>query len=215
MYADPLNDKISHLCLLKTSGSDINIINAARISYAKHDKSFVDDKDYEIIQNLLKYDHRTPFEHSHLFFYVRCPIFVARQWMRHRIGMSYNELSARRTKIDLKFYVPSIIKNNTNQIVPYKTLINASRVSYHQLLKEGVSREDARLILPLCTYTEFYFSCNLASFFHFLELRDDSNAQWEIRQYSEKMKKMAAHHFPICMGEWDLFRKRKYEECSD
>jgi thymidylate synthase (FAD) len=201
-FADPLHDHIGMVCLLKNSGNDIDIVNAARISYNKHSEEMA-DFETKLIQKLFKLGHRSPFEHSFLHFHIKCPIFVARQWMRHRIGVSYNELSLRRTKSELEFYIPLNIINDSEKAIPYKTAINSMRACYIRLLQTGVKTEDARFVLPLCTYTEFFFSCNLASFFHFLDLRDHPDAQWEIRRYAEEMKKIVAEYYPISVWCYD------------
>jgi len=103
---DPLGDGKSSLELLRFSGSDLDIVNAARMSYGKQSKAF-SEIDANILNTLITEGHETPFEQTFLQFHVQLPIFVARQWMRHRVGVSYNEKSARYTQMKQEFYIPS------------------------------------------------------------------------------------------------------------
>ncbi len=211
---DPLGDGISSIQLIRTSGSDVDVVNAARVSYGK----FVDtlsERDEKLIAFLMEHNHTSPFEHNQLSFRVKTPIFVFRQWVRHRMN-SYNEISYRYVKAPLEFYVPSHwryqdTKNRQGSVgafqddvlkEKYLQSIKVAQDTYEQLLEAGVAREIARGLLPVCTYTEFIFTCNLHSLMHFLKLRLEAGAQWEIRIYAQAMLKLALPFFPVSLGQW-------------
>lgn len=218
VHLDPLQDSISSIQLVRASGSDVDIVNAARVSYGK----FVDtisDRDTKLIKFLMEHNHTSPFEHNQLSFRIKAPIFVGRQWMRHRMN-SYNEISYRYVKAPLEFYIPpkwriQDTKNKQASIgsydnpearALYQKAIATSVTVYEQLLEMGIGREIARATLPLCTYTEFIFTCNLHSLMHFMKLRLHAGAQYEIRMYAQGLLKLALPYFPISLGEW----KNKY-----
>lgn len=217
-HVDPLKDGISSIQLVRVSGSDIDVVNAARVSYGKF-VTEVSERDSKLIAFLMEHNHTSPFEHNQLSFRIKAPIFVVRQWMRHRMN-SYNEISYRYVKAALEFYIPpkwrhQDTKNkqasigsydNPQATELYKQAIESSVRGYEQLLEMGIGREVARALLPLCTYTEMIFTCNLHSLMHFLKLRLDAGAQYEIRMYAQGLLKLALPHFPISLGEW----KKKY-----
>lgn len=214
---DPLKDSISSLELVRHSGSDIDVVNAARVSFGKR-VTTMSEKDVQLIRYLVKHAHTSPFEHNQLSFRVKCPLFVARQWMRHRMN-SYNEISYRYVKSDLEFYVPPHwrYQDNANRQgsvgsfddeslkEEYRNALTAAAASYNKLLDQGVCRELARGLLPLCTYTEFIFTCNLHSLVHFLKLRLHPGAQYEIRCYAEGMLRLSLPYFPVSLGAWKEF----------
>lgn len=211
---DPLKDGISSVELVRVSGSDLDIVNAARVSYGKTSNT-VSDRDKKLIAFLLDHNHTSPFEHNQFSFRIKAPIFVVRQWMRHRMN-SYNEISYRYVKAALEFYIPpkwrsQDTKNkqasigsfdNAEFTEKFKLAIASSVETYEYLLENGVGREIARSVLPLTTYTEFIFTCNLHSLFHFLKLRLHTGAQYEIQMYAQSLMELAAPHFPIAFGEW-------------
>ncbi len=213
---DPLEDSISSLELIRVSGSDLDIVNAARVSYGKVSTQ-VSERDEKLINYLMQYDHTSPFEHNQLSFRVKCPIYVSRQWMRHRMN-SYNEISYRYVKADLEFYIPknwryqdknnkqgsigSFVDENLTQI--YKDSIEKIMKNYELLLEKGVSREQARGLLPLATYTEFIYTCNLHSLMHFLKLRLSKDAQYEIRAYAKGLLELAKPYFPVALNAWQI-----------
>ncbi len=214
---DPLEDGISCVEFIRAGGSDLDVINAARVSYGVR-KEELDERDRKLIFYLIKHKHTSPFEHTQLVYRIKCPLYVARQWMRHRIGVSYNEISGRYTKIPTEFYVPSTwrIQDPVNKqgSIPahletdevcraaYKEVLAKAIETYELLLSQGVCRELARGVLPQCTYTEFIFTCNLISLFHFAQLRADSHAQWEIQQYAKALIEAAQIHFPVSVKSW-------------
>lgn len=219
----PLGDGISSVELIRVSGSDLDIVNAARVSHGKVSTQ-LSERDCKLIDFLMEHDHTSPFEHNQLSFRVKAPIYVARQWMRHRMN-SYNEISYRYVQSELEFYVPAYWRyqgkvnhqssdgkfDNEELMTKYKEALAHAGRAYEALLHAGVGREQARGLLPLCTYTEFIYTCNLHSFMHFLKLRLKEDAQYEIRVYAQAMFKAALPHFPAALGAF----KRKYSITTD
>ena len=219
---DPLGDGISCLELVRAGGSDLDVVNAARVSYGKR-VTQLDEKDVKLINYLLKNKHTSPFEHTQLVYRVKAPIFVIRQWMRHRIGVSYNELSGRYAVLPLDFYMPVQWRTqdpvNKQSSVPasladeniinekYQSTLETCKKTYQELLDRGVCRELARGVLPVTLYTELIFTCNLISLFHFATLRADSHAQWEIQQYAKGMIELGRTHFPLSIKGWEGLQK--------
>ena len=215
---DPLQDGISSVELLRVSGSDLDIANAARVSYGKISTA-LSDRDQKLIDFLMEHEHTSPFEHNQLSFRIKAPIFVARQWMRHRMN-SYNEISYRYVEAKTEFYIPSAFRHqdtvnkqgsigsfmNDHTIALYKKSLEDSYISYKTLLDLGVCREQARTLLPVATYTEFIFTCNMHSLMHFMRLRLSSGAQWEIRMYAKALLTLSVAHFPITLQAW----RKKY-----
>lgn len=211
---DPLGDGISTLSLVRVSGSDVDVVNAARVSHGKF-VTEISEYDIKLIRFLMRHRHTSPFEHNQLSFRVKAPLFVARQWMRHRMN-SYNEISYRYVKAPLEFYIPpkwrsQDTKNKQASVgsfdnedfkKQYVTAIKKSIQTYEYLLENGLCRELARGLLPLCTYTQFIYTCNLHSLMHFMRLRLDAGAQFEIRQYAKRLLQLALPHFSVSLQEW-------------
>ena len=185
--------------LVDFMGGDLAVVQSARVSYAAESKG--EEADRKLINYLLKNDHMTPFEQSVFKFHVSCPIFVMRQWIRHRMA-SYNEISGRYTEVKDEFYIPTVwrgqdVKNKQGSVaanVPHEELtrlldsqVRACYETYQKLLKLGVAREMARMILPLNGYTQFYWTINARSLMNFISLRADIHAQWEIQKYAEAL----------------------------
>jgi thymidylate synthase (FAD) len=207
-------------------GSDAKVIEAARMST---NKGFLGwDHDQRLLSYLWTHQHHTPFEMAGLVVEVQTPIFVAREWFRHRT-QSFNELSGRYAELPNLYYIPSVERlmagkqSQSNkqgseegfteeQAIEYQQLIeNATKYSrqiYEQLLKLGVSRELARLVIPVNQYTRFRASANLRNWLVFLALRLDKSAQLEIREYAQEVAQLIKHHFP---RTYDLF-DRQLEE---
>lgn len=182
------------------SGSDDSVVRSARVSYGARPKD--EEKDKKLIDFMLRNEHGTPFEHNHFTFHVKAPIFVFRQWHRTRIGVSYNELSARYSEMKDEFYLPTIwrgqdTKNKQGSVlvdldhdacsVILKRNSEEAMRNYRFLLDNGAAREMARMALPTNLYSEMYFSCNARSLMAFIALRSDNHAQSETRQYSHAM----------------------------
>ena len=208
---DPLRDGISSLELIRVSGSDLDVVNAARVSYGKVSNT-LSDRDQKLIKYLINHHHTSPFEHNQLSFRVKTPIYVQRQWMRHRMN-SYNEISYRYVQSSLEFYIPPCWRwqdeanrqcstgafNNEDALRAYKESLIKSGQVYEALLQAGVAREQARGVLPLCTYTEFIYTCNLHSLMHFLKLRLHPGAQQEIQAYAAGLLFLAKPYFTISL----------------
>ena len=204
-----------------TPDADATVVRAARVSYGKGSKTPEEDK--KLIAYLLKHHHGTPFEHNSLTFHVKCPIFVMRQWVRHRIGQSFNEISGRYTEMKDEMYVPKVFraqdtKNKQGSVdadldhakanaVTFNSCRN-SYENYQQLLDLGVAKEMARMVLPLNLYTEFYWTVNARSLMEFIRLRSESHAQWETREYSNALADLFCQVMPwtfeAFMGSLDL-----------
>ncbi len=211
---DPLNDGISSLELVRVSGSDVDIANAARVSYGKF-VATISERDEKLIQFLLEHGHTSPFEHNQLSFRVKCPLYVSKQWMRHRMN-AYNEISYRYVKAPVEFYTPTKWRfqdkankqasvgefNNDDCSTQYNAILESAYKTYEALIEAGVCREQARGVLPTCTYTQFIFTCNLHSLMHFLKLRMHTGAQFEIRAYAYGMLHLALPHFPVSLAAW-------------
>ena len=186
--------------LVNKMGDEFDICKSARVSYAANSKDHSELQNIRLLQYLIKNNHTSPFEMIQLQFHVKLPIFVARQWMRHRTG-TFNEISARYSELPDDFYIPETIEkqSKTNnqgrgerlsldiEIKSKDILLKNSKECYNnykQLLNDGVAKEIARSVLPVNIYTEFYWSVNLHNLLHFLKLRMDSHSQLEIREYA-------------------------------
>jgi len=187
--------------LVDYMGGDSRIVQSARVSYGKGTKSVREDE--ALIDYLMRHQHTSPFEQVVLTFHCKMPIFVARQWIRHRAAR-FNEISGRYSVMEDEFYLPEETaiqyQNKDNrqgrdpQEVPVHLrqkvldiLTKGQQVAYddyQKMLADDIARELARINLPLSLYTQWYWQIDLHNLFHFLELRMDEHAQWEIRQYA-------------------------------
>ena len=208
-----LGDGIGSIELINHMGSDIDIVNAARVSFGKR-KDLMDEKDEILLKYLADHGHTTPFEHTSMTFHIICPLFVRSQWHRHRTW-SYNEISRRYTAEDLKFFVPKKWrlqdkKRNLQGSDGYleKTLsdfltqdvrdhIKNSLKIFYRMKDQDIANEMARMVLPQNLYTEYYGTVNLHNAAKFLSLRMDEHAQWEIRQYANAMAELIKPIFPV------------------
>lgn len=193
----PLGDDVSSVELIDMLGSDLSVVNAARVSYAKRSEIMA-VKDDKLINYLMKHKHGTPFEHVVFQFRVRAPLFVVHQWERHRMA-SYNEESGRYIELRPDFYTPTAEAHND---VPKGAELRMRDhwgdcfELYQELLEDGMSKEHARLVLPVSLYKEFWFTVNARSLMNFLELRNDDHAQWEIRQYAQALEEIFKKQTP-------------------
>ena len=195
--------------LIDFMGGDQGVVDAARVSYGGKSKGA--DADRKLIAYLLKHSHLTPFEHSLFKFHVRAPIFVARQWFRHRFA-AYNEISLRYTEVKDEFYMPKNWRRQDQKNKQSSTLsadldqarlndmfkkdIGSALATYKNMIGMGVAREMARMVLPVNLYTEFYWTVNARSLMNFVALRADAHAQWEIQQYGLAMAKTFRNEMP-------------------
>ena len=201
-------------------GSDERIVQAARVSYGGGTKNYRADRG--LIRYLLRNDHTSPFEQVNFTFHLKTPIFVARQWMRHRTAR-VNEISGRYSVMEDEFYLPEgehissqsednkqgrsdePVSPDLQERVRSAMRDEQQRVyrTYTELIESGVARELARIDLPLSLYTEFYWQMDLHNLFHFLALRLDRHAQYEIRAYANVLYEVAAVVCPIAFEAFD------------
>lgn len=190
--------------LIDHMGDDTSVIRAARICHASQPG---DEEQYRhLIEFLMKNHHETPFEHVTFTFHIKCPIFVARQWMRHRIA-SYNELSGRYTEYEDEFYIPSKGRLDERYIEKMKEVYEFSYKTYQELVDSGVRKEIARMVLPTALYTQFIWTVNARSLMNFLSLRADSHAQWEMQQYALAIAQIFK---AICPKSYEAFIRHSY-----
>lgn len=182
-----------HIKLVRCMGMDEAVIIAARRCWRSKSKGL--ESDINLINHLIKKGHGTPFEHAVFAFDIKCPLFVARQWFRHRIA-SYNEVSLRYCIAKKDYYTPKKLERSL--LKRYKESIENSLKPYVELVKKGVSKEQARAVLPLSLYTEFYWTINARSLMNFFKLRLDKSAQHEIREYAKALFKIFDMKMPVC-----------------
>lgn len=194
---------------------DSAIVQAARVSYGQGLKDY--ETDSKLINYLFKHKHTSPFEMVKFKFHVKAPIFVARQWFRHRMG-NYNEISGRYSELKEEIYFPDKVSSQSKinkQLSSDDDISNNERVkklmnntemynkiqftNYKELMNAGVSRETARINLPLSLFTEFYFSIDLHNLLNFIKLRNSKNAQYEIKEYASKIEDIIESLCPITM----------------
>lgn len=193
---------------------DLSVVNSARVSFnQRHDT--MEAGDAGLIRFLMRERHGTPFEHNTMRFHVKAPLFVFREWQRHRIS-SFNEWSARYSEMKPDFYVPRVEHVRTQVGKPgaytfepvdhdiavmfIERLVQEQEEAwnaYQFALYKGVAKEQARLFLPVSIYSEMYWTVNARSLMNFLSLRNDEHAQWEIRQYAEVIEALWSKLMPI------------------
>lgn len=218
----PVLDK-GFVRLVDYLGSDQRIVQSARVSYGEGTKTYRQDKG--LINYLMRNDHTSPFEQVVFTFHVKTPIFVARQWVRHRTARM-NEISGRYSVMKDEVYLPDegsiALQSEDNKqgrqeepvdaatAEKVRTMLsdNARRTfdTYHELLDMGIARELSRINLPLSIYTEFYWEIDLHNLFHFLQLRLDHHAQAEIRAYAEVMFDIVRKVCPIASEAFENHR---------
>ena len=215
-------------------GDDSSIVQSARVSYGKGTKKISNDKG--LIKYLMRHRHSTPFEMCEIKFHIKLPIFIARQWIRHRTA-NVNEYSARYSILDKEFYIPSaenlaaqsainnqgrgdaltddeasnviqILKKDAEQTYSnYETLLNEnSGGNIIDESKSGIARELARMNLTLNTYTQWYWKIDLNNLLHFLALRADDHAQYEIRVYANIMLDIVKRWVPLTYAAFEDYR---------
>jgi thymidylate synthase (FAD) len=208
-------------------GSDVRIVEAARVSYQSPSKG--EEQDRKLLQYLYKNKHTSPFEMCKITFDIKMPIFVARQYIRHRM-QNVNEMSMRYTEAPDEFYYPDIwraqdTKNKQGSITqggwnPYLTVDSETDTAltflkahcidafhlYEKMLEAGIAREMARMVLPLNIYTQFYATWDLKNLLHFVTLREDAHAQAEIQDYGRAIKSMLIELFPWTMESYEKYK---------
>lgn len=208
--------------LVESCATDLSVVNAARVSYGArsdwvHEKEkILSPRDVGLISFLIRNEHGTPFEHNLFTFHVRAPIFVLREWHRHRIGWSYNEESARYTKLKPDFYIPDdahvreqigapgrytyapVIKGVAEETQGrLEEAYHKGYSEYEDLIGNGIALEIARLALPVATYSQMYATCNARSLMNFLALRNAHPAMQEIHEYAEILEQYFSQEMPV------------------
>jgi len=222
------HDDIGSVSYVEHMGSDLTVVNSARVSFGV-EKAELDDKDRKLIRYLIKHRHTSTLEHNTVTFRFVVPLFVRSQHHRHRTW-SYNEISRRYTDKDLNFYLPNNFRtqhksnrqaSNTEELInpqvyPNLSLIKASELleirtldcldTFNNLLDVGVCREQARMILPQNLYTEYYGTVNLNNLLKFIDLRTHMGAQWEIQKVAEACLEMATDLWPETVNAYRKLR---------
>jgi thymidylate synthase (FAD) len=194
--------------------SDLSVVNSARVSFGRR-KEEMDESDEGLVRFLMRDHHGTPFEHNAFRFHIRAPIFVVREWMRHRIG-SFNEFSMRYAKATDDFYVPDAedVRSQVGKPGAYsfepvepelaeqtreelRAVYAQAYETYERLVDLGVARELARSVMPVGAYTEFYWTVNARALMNFVSLRAHESAQREIRRYAEAVETFLAEKMPV------------------
>lgn len=205
--------------LIDVMGDDNSIVQAARVSYGVGTKTVNEDRG--LIRYLLRHKHTTPFEMVEFKFHIKLPIFIARQWIRHRTA-NVNEYSGRYSEMKDEFYLPDLEQlrhqstlnkqaRSEEELDPNvaaeirKIMLNTQLKLYDEykgILDKGLAREIARINLPLSNYTEWYWKIDLHNLFHFLRLRIDDHAQYEIQEYGKAMAEIVKKVVPVA---WEAF----------
>jgi len=218
------DDDIGSVSYVQHMGSDLTVVNSARVSFGV-EKTELDDRDRKLINYLIKHKHTSTLEHNSVTFKFVVPLFVRSQHHRHRTW-SYNEISRRYTDKDLQFYLPKSFrtqhKSNRQasnaeelinpQVFPTLSLMRASELlqartmdcidTFNNLLDAGVCREQARMILPQNLYTEYYGTVNLSNLLKFIDLRTHEGAQWEIQKVAEACLEIATDLWPVTVESY-------------
>ena len=212
-------------------GNDLTVVNSARVSFGKR-KKYWDKSDEHLVRYLVKHKHFSPFRHLQVQFHIKAPEFVMRQWYKHVVGIettsnsstkdhAWNEISGRYVPVD-DYYYPSYFRKQSednkqasegeieNQKQGYflweKGLYQVQEI-YKELLELGVAKEQARTILPLSQYTEVYWTASFQAIVNFIELRDETTAQWEIQKYAQVVKELIFDIYPKITKIWNDSRK--------
>ena len=212
--------------LVDVMGSDAAIVQAARVSYGDGTKTLREDQG--LINHLYRNRHTSPFEMVEFKFHCKMPIFIARQWIRHRTA-SVNEYSGRYSVMSDAFYLPPLDRiqgqdtknkqgSDGEQIqdplaaqLLMKSVFDICHNAYTTLLDMGVSKELARIVLPVSNYTEWYWKIDLHNLLHFLRLRLDSHAQPEIQAYGKAMYELIKPHVPMTIAAFEKYQLKSVE----
>ena len=192
--------------LIDHMGSDLTVVNAARVSFAKESKEF-SDKDEKLINYLAKHNHWSPFGHCSLQFRIKAPIFVARQLVKHQVGLVWNEVSRRYVDDEPEFYIPEKWRlraenkkqGSSDEEIEYDItdFVSKSKELYNDMLESDIAPEMARMILPQNMMTEWYWSGSLMAFARVVNLRIKEDTQEETRVIATHIDKHLKDHFPI------------------
>ena len=207
-------ERFSLVKLVDHMGSDLTVVNAARVSFGKQKIEF-EDGDEKLIKYLAKHNHWSPFGHCSAQFHIKAPVFVARQLVKHQIGLTWNEISRRYVDNEPEFFEPNVwrgaadnkkqgssdesidINPKNNMVNDYQHALNRAKWTYEELLRKGVCPEQARMVLPQSMITEWYWSGTLYAFARVCNLRCKPDAQQETREIANMIDKECGKLFPI------------------
>ncbi len=226
------DDNIGKVDYVQHMGTDLTVVNSARVSFGVEKKE-LDRRDKRLINYLIKHKHTSTLEHCSVTFRFTVPLFVRSQHHRHRTW-SYNEISRRYTDKDLQFYTPEAFRtqhdsnrqaSNENELIDpvilpdlhdigfgttaSMMLVRSTKESvklFNMLLKSGVCREQARMVLPQNLYTEYYGTVNLGNLLKFIDLRTHEGAQWEIQKLAEACLEIATELWPVTVNSYRNLR---------
>lgn len=219
-----LGDHIGEVNLIDWLGGDLASSNGARASFGREKQSF-DEADSRLVERLGKDQHQTPLRHTYIQLHVKAPEFVARQWFKHLVGCEYgfkdlpwSEFSQRYKEVTPEFYVPVQLRGQSieNKQASIENLgknwlidrmgeaVGDAWDTYRMLLNAGVAREQARIVLPLATYTEWTWTASIQAVVHFCALRNHPGAQWEIQQYAYALEELVE---PLAPYTWASLMK--------
>ena len=204
--------------LIDKMGSDLSVVNAARVSFDKRSDwedviggdeivKILQEKDEKLIKYLAKHNHWSPFGHTTLQFLIKAPVFVARQLVKHQVGLVWNEVSRRYVDSKPEFYIPFIWRGapedkkqgSSQKEIEFDitTLVKESKQTYEKMIEEGIAPEMARMVLPQNMMTEWYWTGSLMAFARVCNLRNKEDSQEETRMITQQMAKHLKDHFPI------------------
>lgn len=212
--------------LQEVFGDEKTVVNCARVSFGKQ-VEVLEDRDIRLIRYLIRHKHQSPFRHLMFRFHIKAPEMVMRQWYKHVIGAewsagsyapfhAWNEISGRYVVME-EIYQPDVWRRQSEDskqgsggvmdeqedcAALYRDAIDHAMTVYHDLIERGVAKEEARLVLPLSLYTETIWTCSFQAVMNFLDLRLDSHAQWEIREYARVVQQLIQTAVPILYECW-------------
>jgi thymidylate synthase (FAD) len=207
-------------------GDDLTPVNAARVSFGGRSDVFT-EKDRKLSKFLIKHKHFSPFRHQHVMMIIKAPEFVMRQWYKHVVGIettsshptkdhAWNEISGRYVEVE-EYYIPEVFRAQSEDnkqasegevelqeecLRTWNDSIEHAKIFYDGLLRRGVAKEQARVILPLSQYTKVWWTASFQSIMNFIELRDEPTAQVEIQEYARALKKIMLEVFPETTKLW-------------
>jgi thymidylate synthase (FAD) len=214
--------------VIDSLGSDLTVVNSARVSFGKRKETY-DKSDRALVRYLAKHKHFSPFRHMVVQFHLKAPEFVMRQWYKHVVGIettssyptkdhAWNEISGRYTPVS-DYYIPEIWRKQSEDNkqasegeldklqqkrmthLYERYLFEVERV-YDTMVDAGMAKEQARVVLPLSQYTEVYWTASFQAIMNFIELRDETTAQWEIQEYAKCLKEMMYDIYPETIKIW-------------
>ena len=217
--------------LLDVFGDDLTPVRTARVSFAQ-DSIELEEKDRKLIRYLLEHEHTSPFRHASVSLRIKCPLFVKAQFDKHQVGVNINSQSGRYTVMDEEFYVPEVFRKQSKDNKQgsegalaegleafeahefYWDAIQRASVAYKELLDMGVAKELARCVLPQALYTTFIMTMSLQAAMHFVHLRVDGHAQWEMQEYGKAVLAILREQFPVVVSEYERAERKVNAEAA-